>query len=380
MFAQQTDFNQSYIADSSFYSRITYKDIKGNIMVRLKIQGEFYDFMLDTGAPLLITKKLSEKLGFETLEKIPVSDQSDKMDTMEVVLVDQFLFGGVTFKNAPALVAKDNPILECFEIDGLIGSNVLKDAVVQINKQDKEVLISNDKSLLKLPKVSSELFLDPVQSGPYFKIQLKGKKGRANEQLLFDTGMDALYDLSESHYKIFNEKVDVFEHVEEGYGNNSFGLHGAADNSQYLRGEIPKMKIGKFTIQNVAFALTKDKNSRIGNELLDYGVVTVDYLNRMFYVEPTKKKIEHVEPRFPINPTYSNGKFVVGIIWDKNLEDKMSIGDEIISINDQEYKGSTLCDLMMKNSIFKDASVNQLTITYIHDGQEETITIYNQTD
>ena len=128
------------------------------------------------------------------------------------------------------------------------------------------------------------------------------------------------------------------------------------------------------------FLLTKDNNSRIGNHILDYGVATLDYINKQFYFEPIEKKVQHEETRFPINPTYSDGKFVVGIIWEDSLKSKIDIGDEIISINGEMYQGKSLCELLKKNSIFKNAKVAQLEILLIHEGEQKTIVLNRRAD
>jgi hypothetical protein len=77
-------------------------------------------------------------------------------------------------------------LYKCLHIDGVIGSNILRNSIVQIIPGNHVVIITYDKLKLKLnPKNQTVLIAGEPQSYPFFKAQLSGKK---TLKIGFDTG------------------------------------------------------------------------------------------------------------------------------------------------------------------------------------------------
>lgn len=374
----QVNLNKGTVETHNFYEEIAYEKINGKLIIPFTVEGQTYRFLLDTGAPMLISSNLATKLGYGAYMKIPVSDQSGKSDSMSLVYMRQMKLGEVAFDSVPALVS-GNILLECYNIDGFVGSNLLRHVILQFDDQQQKIAITDqmDDRLGDLSKPASDLFLDAAQSGPYIRIQLKNKR-KAKEQLLFDSGMNDLYDISIEHYELFQDQVKVFTEVEKGYGNNSLGLHGTANDSENRRAVVPKIQIGKGQLKNVSVQTTTDNNSRVGSELLAYGIVTLDFIHQQFYFTPHSKKVELREKKFPISPTYANGQFIVGIIWDPERVKGISTGDPILSINGVNYADQGLCELVSKNSIFDNQKIKQLDLVILHEGEKKEISIFRQ--
>lgn len=55
-----------------------------------------------------------------------------------------------------------------------------------------------------------------------------------------------------------------------------------------------------------------------------------------------------LDPRsWPLSPTVSDGKLVVGSIWGVNLGEDFEIGDQILTLGDKDYgSGVDLCSLI----------------------------------
>ena len=61
---------------------------------------------------------------------------------------------------------------------------------------------------------------------------------------------------------------------------------------------------------------------------------------------PDQKEINVNHTFKSIFPSFENDKFIVGIIWDSNLKDKIKVGDEILKINVIEFNKLTKCQIM----------------------------------
>jgi predicted aspartyl protease len=177
-FAQNLDLNKGKTQEQNYYSEIKFEYINGKIIIPILINDKTYRFLLDTGAPNLITKKLVDILKLKSLQEIKVSDANDNKSLMNLVELPNLTIGNVVFENSVALSSNDenNLVFDCFNLDGFIGSNIFRNSILQIDTRNKTLIITNDEKKLKLNKKNSiELSLIGNQNSPYIWIKLKGK-------------------------------------------------------------------------------------------------------------------------------------------------------------------------------------------------------------
>jgi len=288
------------------------------------------------------------------MEQITMADESGAKGKSDIVTVPNIVFKEVTFKDNPAIVSNEKMLFKCFGVDGLIGSNLLRNSAIQFNSKEKTVTITNLPDKLNLrKKFSSDMELTKIQSNPYIKIKLKKDNIIVNEKLLFDLGDDNFYELSMGIYKnIKAQKVDVFDSIAQNNGTYSFGIYGAAEAQKNYLLNIPKVEINKISFKNVTTKTTYAASSRIGEYILNYGKVTLDYANKKFYLEPFDEVTEFdiKEKSWAIDQTLNGNKIVVGIIWDKALEDKINTGDEILKFDETSYQDVDFCTILLDKS------------------------------
>jgi hypothetical protein len=333
------------------------------------IEGKTYRFILDTGAPNIISQELFQIIKNDSLDTKPITDINQKKLDLQVVSIPNLVLGGVIFKNSAALVydLELNKILDCFQIDGFIGSNMLRNSIVQIQLKNKMLTITNDKKRLHLNrKNATKLKLLGIQSSPFIWMNLYGK-GKAKEQVLIDTGMAGFYDMSNKDFKIFHDK-DIIQFIDSSKGSYVGGLFGSENKTEQYRSLIPKMKIAKSTFINFVTTTTHDKFSKIGTDILDYGNMTIDYKNKRFYFDSFKKEINLKKKELGFDPAFVNDKIVVGFVWNENLKKIISYGDEIIEVNHIIIQDSDLCDLAIKKNIFMNSDKFNLRIKK-HNGE-----------
>jgi hypothetical protein len=346
-------FNEGGSEQSDYLTRIPYEKVNEKIILSVQIQGKSYKFILDTGAPTAITPALFQALHPTLLAQIPVSDANGKRDSLTVVRLPPISAGGIDFKDIPALLMEDNVVFNCLQADGIVGSNLLRNAVLQVDSRTREIILTDMPQKLDLKsKKSSDLMLDK-QSNPIISIYLKNKK-KVKEQLLLDLGMDGLYDLSLSHFHLF-QKNEIFTLMGRSKGSNQMGLFGIAQDTLQYRLQIPQMEINGIKFANVSTQTTTDDNSRIGSAILDYGVITLDYKNRKFYFEPFQEEgISGFEEKFPIDILPRNNQLFIGFVWDEALAGKVAVGDQILYIDDLSFEQVSICDLIVKKSVLKE--------------------------
>ena len=284
--------------------------------------------------------------------QVKLTDQSGKKNSALVDKLNHFRIGNVSFDKVPvaAIDINENPLFKCFNVDGYLGSNLLSHTVVRISSTDKTITFTDKFSTLHLNKKQSSKLLFPSKEDrrPIIIVNFINENDTVNEPVVFDVGADYLYRLQLDHLPVFLEN-SVMQDTIKSMGSSSTGIFGNAENEVMYRVSIPKMEINGTVFKGIKAETIKNQSSMVGSRLFDYGIVTFDYRNSKFYFEPFNEVNEINEKLFPISPTVSNGKLVVGVIWDASLENQISIGDQIVSIDDTDYTNFTTCDLMLKD-------------------------------
>jgi hypothetical protein len=343
-------FNRGNAVQTNYYVRIPCQIFNKKFIVEVIMNGKLRKFIIDTGAPLTISEELCDEMKFPILNNVILSDANgiESTDSVKVVLTSDINIGGIIFNDIPALV-ENMEGFSCLGVDGVIGSNLLRNSIIQFNLNEKTIVLAdnipNNSFLDK--GVSTQIQLDST-SKPIITIALFDEEAKiyATHEVLFDTGDDDFYTVSLRDYNFFEEKLTgFFKKYAEAEGANSITYNGVVDQYHYLL-KIPELSVNGVSFKNVVAQTTHDSASRIGSSVLDAGTVTLDYINKVFYFcsvvyMPTEM--------LTVEPVIKNGKLVVGIIWDKSLEDKINAGDEILKIDDTDYSSYDLCDFY-KNS------------------------------
>ncbi len=360
IFGQKLNLNQGEVASEDYFEEVDFEFVKNKIVVPVTIDGKIYRFILDTGAPNVISKELYELLNPKLIDTISVSDAHENKETLKLVSLEKVKVGNLEFTNTASLVQEfgDNNPLKCLGLDGFLGSNMLRNSILQVDLRNKKIRITNDNKKLELKKKhSSKIMLTSSQSNPFVWIELMGE-GKGKEQVLIDTGMEGLYDLSKDNYGIFEGK-NIFKLISESDGASGFGLFGSPESAKQYQLLLPRMKINDFLLEDVTTVTGNDDNSRIGAELLKYGVPTIDYLNKRFYFEPYEEKTTILEMDFGFSRTLENENLIVGLVWDDTLKEKISYGDKILEINGNPFN---LCELVVENNYFENENSLELKI------------------
>jgi predicted aspartyl protease len=359
-FAQ--NLNSGGPAESGFYEEIPFEQINGKIIIDIEIAGRIHKFLLDTGAPVTISDEIATELGINPAKESNVVDAYGNVSSTKIALVNNIKLGNVNFKNIPALIGT-NVIFKCLGVDGNIGSNLLRNTIISFNSKNKTITITDNASRLNLePKDHIPLDIKKdKQSTPFFILEVaNGVTG----DYFIDTGSGGFLTLSTTYMNIFKAHNSC-EILTTGYGSNSVGENGIENSNVKQRVMFPSIKLDNAVFKHVkaetVFNNTGSGNNTIGVKLLDYGILTLDYIGRRLYFDPFTPETDLAEKSWSISPTYSEGKLLVGVVWDK-LKDKVKPGEQIIAIDGVSCEQVDLCNLLTQKSILQGREQATLTI------------------
>jgi predicted aspartyl protease len=372
--AQETfTLNQGSTTQENYFTEIEYQDVRKVPIIKVTINGKEYRFVLDTGAPTGITKRLFDELKPKVITKMPVLDANNTEDSLNIVSLNELKIGSITFKNIPTVVSKQSLIFECLKVDGSIGSNMLRNSILRFSSKTHKIVITDQQEKLNPNgKQATDLFLNKSQSAPFVTINFSGK-GSGSIPVLFDTGSTGFFELVLNHF-IATEKAEVFSVQSKSKGVSSLGLYGFGSDTIQYRLKVPQLEINGTVFKSVNHNTTLGENSIIGAGLLKYGIITVDYKNSKFYFEPYETSFDLSENLFPISLIPSNNTLRVGMIWNEQLKEKMDINDQVLAIDGVDYTNVSACDIMTRKALFEGGSQAILTLRTA-DGKVKKVTI-----
>ncbi|MCX2429663.1 retropepsin-like aspartic protease [Pedobacter sp. GR22-10] len=356
-FSQSLSYNRGGTKSTHYFEEIPYQDINGKMIVKVKINGIDYNFLFDTGAPMCLSSKILTAVNAEKLQNNQVKDVNGKNISSQTVILNDIAFGNLNFNGIPAAVGVPD-FFKCWNVDGILGSNLLRNSIIQINSQKKTIVITDLVEKLQLAdKKGISLFLDTIQSYPVFKVQLSGN---TTMRVNFDTGDNGLLSLSETSMDQL-KKAKVYETVYKGYGANQIGAFGLEKDNQKFLLKFLTFNIADIHLKNVMTVTSKGSGARLGTKMLDYGIVTIDFLKQKFYFEGNAKEIDLAEKQWPFRPTFNNNKMIVGLVWDE-AGSSVSLGEQIVEVDGTSFETVDLCDLLNKKSILEGKEKSTITI------------------
>ena len=345
-------------------------------MLPVVINNKTYRFLLDTGAPNVISKRVLNELNIQNSLKINVSDANNKSDTMELVSVNSIQIGNLNFENNVALVSDlDNHfILKCFQMDGFIGSNLFHKSVVKISLKNKKIIVTNDIKKLNPISKPSKLLLIGQQKSPYIQVDYSSdKKNRVVEEVLIDTGMGGFFEMSQNAFSILS-KENVLEEIARATGSSGIGLFGSSPEKEQILFRTSFYKLNQTTFENLIANTTDDNNSRIGLDLLLHGDVIIDFINKKFYFEATDK-ITLTEKLPVYTATLLDTKYSIGFVWDAALKDILNYGDEIIRVDSFIINEMEFCDVVKIKEFRKNKESYELEVKSKETTETKTVKI-----
>ncbi|MCE7991690.1 MAG: clan AA aspartic protease [Roseivirga sp.] len=328
--------------------------IEQNLMFTdVTIDGEVYNFLIDTGAPFVLSPKLAKKLDFRTSQTMTMGSSNAKKGKARVGTMKRDVeVGGLKFSNFKATVLDYNSntqVIRCLAFDGIIGANFMSGAIWQIDYDRKKITITN--SLKRLSGIDSSWSVKMETRGfnksPYIPVKVnRGEAGR----VLFDTGFAGFFDLTYNSYNkaLKADKLDDRIRILEGRGTMSEGAFGALDTTGYFM-QVPQIIIGREKVQKPEFRMAHTRKAKVGAEYLKGRLVTLDFPRKRFYVSEKEEKYSPINKKsFLFAATLDDGTMKVSSVYGKLQQSQdLKIGDELLAINGQLLSEIGECDALI---------------------------------
>ncbi|WP_438969404.1 aspartyl protease family protein [Nonlabens sp.] len=349
--------NAGKIANTDYKEIIPFNYDYNFALIDVEINSKKYTFLVDTGAPTLISSTIYKDLNIETEDYVAVEDSQGQINTQEVVVIPEMKIGNLIYNNTGAIVSDMRDVFEfnCMQIDGIIGATQMAKSFWKFDYQNKEITISNQLSKYDITTFKDTLsFAVSGTKTPYIRGHVNGKE----TLFTYDTGFGGHIDV--------NKRLDDFKNA-TGYtiiGNSGVGLYGAVDSTKIRSIKADSLRIGH--IEMAAQKVDLDHSGLIGNDFMNKYEIIMDWTAQNIYLKKLKDFETTEQNSFGFKFRIKENKAVVtGIIKEYPID--LKLGDVILSINEFDYQNitdSNACEIWNSTTYKGLESIN---VTYLRN-------------
>lgn len=361
------------IKQENFTETIPFNFDQGLPIIKATINGADYNFLLDTGAPTVISTELARTLHSQKVKKSIVSDSQGNHNVQEFISINEIKIGSLQFNNIGAVIIdlKKTFEIKCLDIDGIIGSNQMSNAIWEIDYRNRKVNVSDDFAGFKEPEGASKINFTEMgnQKTPMVMIQVDSTKSKP---ITFDTGANGSINLPYTHFKTTIRQKKLVK----SYGNPTSGIYGAGkkDTITYAKAAI---RMGTLDLEDQLLTFDDASSSIIGNAFLKNYTTTLNWKNKAIYLQQHNNIASNTFETMGLSIRFINNKAVVAMIFQDSDAEKLGLqlGDELLEIdgiNLQHLTDEQACHLTF-NSPLKYRK--DISLTYARNSETHSITI-----
>lgn len=274
-------FQSGSISKAEFTETINMELVKGVIIIPVEINGKTYRFLFDTGAINSISNEMQEELGFEVVTTGTIKDSDNNRTKVEYVNLDSLSIGGIAFYNQSSFVGdfKANPVLRCMNLDGIIGSNVMRFCNWTIDYKKEEILLTSQ----QFEESAQETFSIPFETDKQYNQFISLKIGdKSINRVKVDYGSNGSLSIPDEAF----QKLKDYELIQKSTFETGFSQSGIVGKTLVKKDEITivdSLYHEDLKFRNVL--LESGGNGLLGSQIFSNWIVTIDWKEQQLHFQ-----------------------------------------------------------------------------------------------
>jgi predicted aspartyl protease len=338
-------------------------------LIKVVINTKTYKFLIDTGAPTVISNAIYETLQTTKPKYVLVEDSQGQTKTQKVTSIPELKIGNLTYINTGAIVADLRNVFEfnCLEIDGIIGANQMAKSFWKFDYQNKEVFITDQLENYELTTYTDSIpFSISSQKTPYVRGYVNGTAA----SFIFDTGYAGYID---HHDKRGALKAAVgFTR----YGSSSVGLYGALDSVTTRTIKLDSLRMGSVKLNSQI--INTEQANLIGNGFMNHYDMVINWQVQKIYLKKIKEFENAPEHSFGFAFRIKENKaMVISLIEELPID--LKIGDVILSINNYDLSNLNSSNACERYQGVDLENIELVDVVYVRDGTKYKTTLTRTT-
>jgi len=329
----------------NFSEKVKFQLSENRMYINSVVDGKNYKLLIDTYSPCLFYDYILNDITPDTLDRSNLLGKAFEKTFLLPIYpkFDTVKIGSVSFLDIGAMLMKSdssNPLLK-YNIDGILGANLMKKSIWQLNFKDTVTMITNEIKNLQYTDNANKLSFTPkpVQGSPNVIIGINGDTVSAE----FDTGNDGFINaLSPSILKKIKNGEAIPWKIKLDIPINRNDLDSIETHYYVL---IDSIRIGNMTYYEMPIIaynpdILKDKNKgSLGVSFMKNFITTIDWLHNNIYLEQISALPQN-KITFGFTCELKNNKLLVKSIFESSVAADMGldIGDVVVEINGKNVK------------------------------------------
>ena len=263
------------------------------------------------------------------------------------------------FLNTGAAVAdlKRSSVIACLDVDGIIGANLMRKAIWQIDYENKLLRVSNTMSSFKIEDGERIPFTEKFTGTPISDINVNGA---IEKNVTIDTGSNGGFSLS---VKTYREAKDSLAPVVIGVGTTTSGIYGVGEVDTNYYTTFPLISIGNVELKNQMVDFNKGNSLTLGNTFFENYLVTYNWPEKEILLTNKKEHDNSSFNSFGFNYFMNDDKLFVSFLIEGSEADQKGIkrGDQIIALNGVDYSEMTQdkwCEILHNTELRKGEQID----------------------
>ncbi|MFN6085891.1 MAG: protein containing PDZ domain protein, partial [Fluviicola sp.] len=263
-------------------------------------------------------------------------------------------------------------VISCLDIDGIIGANLMKEAIWEFDYERKVITISDKKSSFTIPDNAIHLpFTPALSSTPEVTITYNGVE---DKYVTFDTGSNGLFTISKSTLEKIEEKKPPVKKAMS-FGSSGSGLYGVAKADTSYMILIDSTQVGGLFIENNAVSV-ENGAKLIGTKFLKNFRVIIDWNVKEILLIPVKPFVNNTFESFGFSPFISDNKLIINELYmnSEASEKGIKIGTQILAVDGIDYRtcsADQFCAIIERGLVPEGKKT--MTLLVLIDGEEKTL-------
>ncbi len=348
------------VAQANYKVVVPFEMRLGLIILKVKIQGEEYDFLFDTGAPNVVTKELARILELKSVGRNTTKGSQGHREKVDYACIDTLSIGGIEYLQTGAGIMDFNKSTEisCMDLDGILGANSMRHSIWQIDYQKQVIILtSHIDSLTFIDKLDTIPFTTKATGTPVIDITI-GNIVQHNVTL--DLGSGGHIDLSHKMYtEVLKQKPEMPHNY--AFGNSSSGIYGvgAPDTINYFKPD--SIQFGSIELHHqICHASVTKTSSTLGTRFFENYIITLDWNENHVILEKVTDYDHSEMKNLGYNKRLYDGKLKVATIFNgSEAAKKLQLFDYIIQEDSVSYthiKKSDYCKMILDKTKDKPKS------------------------
>ncbi|MCC6372298.1 MAG: aspartyl protease family protein [Bacteroidia bacterium] len=330
----------------------------GLVVLKVKVNGVDCEYLLDTGAPNVISKDLAKKINLIENTTQKTGDSQGKKSELGFSKIACITIGGIDFLETGTAIAdlKQAHEIACLNVEGFIGANLMRKAIWKFDYTKKIITICSSRDSLSIPNTCKKIKFTTVITGTP-KIELI-YNGISDKDVTLDLGSNGDFD---SDQKTLNKlkQAGALKQITYSYGHGGTGLYGKAPIDTTFYALVSNIKCGdiEMNTQIVGFGTSNAKTLGTAyfknhDLIIDWSKSEILLLEKTSYYNNIKKM------RFSL--MFDNNKLFVASVDEHSPAEGPKLGDQVISINGRNYaecSPDAWCEILFNNPLKKEAEI-----------------------